>query len=173
MNKAIANVMPSTIHRFCIWHILMKCSEKVGPVVWNEHSEKFTDCIWNSENPEEFEEAWAVVLEKSISKNNDWLKTQYDIRARWVPAYVNDTFSAGMTSSQRAESAHSFFKHFVSKNNSLMDFVARFNRAVKRTRHNDLKLDHDDINEDHVLKTAWLMEKQMSEIYTHTIFYEF
>ncbi|KAF7115337.1 hypothetical protein RHSIM_RhsimUnG0059000 [Rhododendron simsii] len=78
-----------------------------------------------------------------------------------------------MTSSQRSESDHAFFKRYVSKNNSLLEFVTRFDRALSNLRHNELNLDHKDVNEKPVLKTSWLMEKRMSELYTRTIYYKF
>ena len=53
------------------------------------------------------------------------------MRDRWVPAFVNHIFAAGMSSSRRAESSHSFFKKYISKKNSLMDFITFFNRALR------------------------------------------
>ncbi|XP_058216661.1 protein FAR1-RELATED SEQUENCE 5-like [Rhododendron vialii] len=102
-----------------------------------------------------------------------WHIDMYEIRDRWVPAYTNHMFSVHMTSSQRAEISHSFFKRYVSKKNSMMDFVTRFNRALAKIRHNELNLDHKDVNEKPLLKTSWAMEKKMSEIYTRSIFERF
>ncbi|XP_058223170.1 protein FAR1-RELATED SEQUENCE 5-like [Rhododendron vialii] len=97
----------------------------------------------------------------------------YEICDRWVPAYTNHMFSAHMTSSQQAKISHSFFKRYVSKENSMMDFVTRFNRALAKVRHNELNLDHKDVNEKPLLKTSWAMEKKMREIYTWSIFERF
>ncbi|XP_038683462.1 protein FAR-RED IMPAIRED RESPONSE 1-like [Tripterygium wilfordii] len=105
-----------------MWHILSKFSEKLDAVKWKEQCTQFQKCIWDSESPENFEVEWSRVIEQSGMSDNEWLKGLYDIRFKWIPAYVNDTFSAGMSSSQRAESCHSFFKHYVSKKNTLMDF---------------------------------------------------
>ncbi|KAF7143410.1 hypothetical protein RHSIM_Rhsim05G0115200 [Rhododendron simsii] len=97
----------------------------------------------------------------------------YEIRDRWVLAYTNHMFSVHMTSSQRAESSYSFFKRYVSKENSMMAFVMWFNRALDKVRHNELDLDHKDVNEKPLLKTSWAMEKKMNEIYTRSIFERF
>ncbi|XP_058218963.1 protein FAR1-RELATED SEQUENCE 9-like [Rhododendron vialii] len=81
-----------------------------------------------------------------------------------------------MTSSQRAEITHLFFKRCVSQNNSLLDFVTRFDsfeRALSRIRHNELDMDHKDVNERPHLKTMYPMESTMSELYTFEIFYIF
>ncbi|KAF7148204.1 hypothetical protein RHSIM_Rhsim03G0080800 [Rhododendron simsii] len=78
-----------------------------------------------------------------------------------------------MTSSQRAEITHSFFKRYMSKENSLMDFVTRFERALAHIRHNELDKDHKDVNERPNLKSMYPMESTMSELYTIDIFYMF
>ncbi|KAF7142977.1 hypothetical protein RHSIM_Rhsim05G0122000 [Rhododendron simsii] len=75
-----------------------------------------------------------------------------------------------MTSSQRAEITHSFFKRYVSKGNTLLDFVTRFKRALARIRHNELDKDHKDVNERLNLKSMYPMESTMSELYTKEIF---
>ncbi|XP_038723713.1 protein FAR1-RELATED SEQUENCE 5-like [Tripterygium wilfordii] len=172
MSKAIAEILPNTLHRFCMWHILSKFSEKLDAVKWKEHYQHFHRCIWNSDSREEFDVQWAEVIESSGLNTNEWLKALYDIRSKWIPAYVNDTFSAGMSSSQRAESCHAFFKSYVSKKNTLMDFVVRFSRALKRQRHQELYLDHKDINEQPVMKTMFGVEKSLAEFYTQTMFYK-
>ncbi|KAK3229434.1 hypothetical protein Dsin_001315 [Dipteronia sinensis] len=74
-----------------------------------------------------------------------------------------------MSSSQRAEISHAFFKRYISKRNSLFDFITRFNRELAHQKHGELRADHVDINEKPVFKLPLTIEKQMSEIYTHII----
>ncbi|KAL2475280.1 Protein FAR1-RELATED SEQUENCE 5 [Abeliophyllum distichum] len=102
--------------------------------------------------------------------SNEWLSTMYHFRSRWVPAYVNHIFSAGMSSSQRAESGHSFFKKYVNRNNSLMGFITRFNRALTHQRHEELVCSHVDMNEQPRITSMVMMEEQMVNIYTKKIF---
>ncbi|XP_038707587.1 protein FAR1-RELATED SEQUENCE 5-like isoform X2 [Tripterygium wilfordii] len=97
MSKAIAEILPNTLHRFCMWHILSKFSEKLDVVKWKEHYQHFHRCIWNSDSREEFDVQWAEVIESSGLNTNEWLKALYDIRSKWIPAYVNDTFSAAFS----------------------------------------------------------------------------
>ncbi|XP_058202727.1 protein FAR1-RELATED SEQUENCE 5-like [Rhododendron vialii] len=173
MTKAIGIALPNTHHRYCMWHITNKFSEKLSTLSYKEYYEEFKNCIWNSETPEQFEAGWVEVINKANLSGNDWLQNLYEIRERWVPAYVRHIFSAHMTSSQRAEITHSFFKRYVSKENSLLDFVTRFGRALARIRHNELDRDHKDINERPNLKSMYPMESTMSELYTFEIFYMF
>ncbi|WP_215899291.1 hypothetical protein, partial [Acinetobacter baumannii] len=73
---------------------------------------------------------------------HDWFSSIYDLRSRWVPAYVKHVFSAGMSASSRAEGDHAFFKGYVSKSNTLMDFILRFNRGFAHQRHEELIATH-------------------------------
>ncbi|KAL2481958.1 Protein FAR1-RELATED SEQUENCE 5 [Abeliophyllum distichum] len=137
--KAISIVMPVTFHRFCIWHILNKFSEKINAMLYNEQYHRLVHIIKDSETPDEFERLWNEAMELTNLGCNEWLRSMYDIRSRWVPAYVNHIFSAGMSSNQRSESGHSFFKKYVNKKNSLMGFITRFNRALTHQNHEDVE----------------------------------
>ena len=64
MKVAIQSKFQSTTHRFCIWHIMRKLSEKVGSS-FNSHNNflaRFKSCVYNSETPTEFEQGWKSVI---------------------------------------------------------------------------------------------------------------
>ncbi|KAL2525968.1 Protein FAR1-RELATED SEQUENCE 1 [Abeliophyllum distichum] len=125
------------------------------------------------ETPEEFEQRWNAAMETTDLHSNEWLCTMYDLRTRWVPVYVNHIFSVGMSSSQRAESGHSFFKKYVNRKNLLMGFITRFNRALTHQRHEELVCNHVDVNERPRITPMVMMEEQMVNIYTKKIFLMF
>ncbi|XP_073152437.1 protein FAR-RED IMPAIRED RESPONSE 1-like [Henckelia pumila] len=110
MTKAIAQVFPQTMHRYCLWHILNKFSEKLDPKIFQDHYQRIKHVIANSTTPDKFESSWEEAMKCAKLEQNDWLKLMYDLRWKWVPAYLNHVFAAGMSSSQRSESSHSFFK---------------------------------------------------------------
>ncbi|XP_048326658.2 protein FAR1-RELATED SEQUENCE 5-like [Ziziphus jujuba] len=173
MTKVIAHSLPNTFHRYCSWHILEKFSIQIDAITYRDFYKDFQKCIWESECPEEFERKWVTIIDKANLCDNNWLKSIFEICSRWVPAYVNHIFSARMSSSQRAENSHSFFKKYVSKKNFLMDFIFRFNRALAHQCHEELSADHVDINKKPILKLPLEMEKQMAKIYTCKMFYKF
>ncbi|KAK3189165.1 hypothetical protein Dsin_028726 [Dipteronia sinensis] len=72
---------------------------------------------------------------RSMLHGNAWLQSLYEMRAKWVHVFVNHVFSTGMTSSQHAETCHSFFK-----------------RAIAHQRREELIADHVDVNEKPMLK---------------------
>ncbi|KAI8550422.1 hypothetical protein RHMOL_Rhmol06G0105300 [Rhododendron molle] len=173
MTRKTDKHLPNTFHKYCIRHIVSKFSEKIGALAYKEHYEQLKKCTWNSESPKEFDATWAYIVGKSNLSTHQWLQSMYEIHARWVLAYTRHIFSVHMTSSQRAEISHAFFKMYLSDNNSMYEFVTRFERALARLRHNELDSNHKDINEKPVLKTSWLMEKKMSELYTLHSFKKF
>lgn len=116
---------------------------------------------------------WIELVEKSGLNDNKWLQPMYQIRAKWVSAYMNHIFSTGMSSSQRAESSHSFFKKYVSKNNSLVDFMIQFGRGLERQRHEELLADHKDMIEKPKMKMLHEFLVHLVDIYTHEIFFKF
>ncbi|KAK3011763.1 hypothetical protein RJ639_012429, partial [Escallonia herrerae] len=52
---------------------------------------------------------WVNLNEKYDVKGNFWIQNMYNLRAHWAKSFLNDTFFAGMTTSGRSESIHSFF----------------------------------------------------------------
>ncbi|XP_024199802.1 protein FAR1-RELATED SEQUENCE 5-like [Rosa chinensis] len=171
--KAIAQVLPLTLHRFCLWHIMFKFRDKLGPVIAQSYYGLFKASVYNSKTKEEFEASWKNAVQQSSQENHAWLNTMYELRSKWVPAFCNHIFHAGMQSSQRVESNHSFFKSFVSVNNSLLDFATRIKRGLRQQRHEELIRDHVDSNEIPKTRTYYPIEKQMREVYTKEIFLRF
>ncbi|GER46977.1 FAR1-related protein [Striga asiatica] len=116
----------------------------------------------DSDDPEEFESRWSKLMSTTSLSQNKWVNDMYTIRAMWIPAYLKNIFSAGMSSSQRAESNHSFFKKYLSRDCSLNDVFTRFRNAISRQRHKTLLLDHADKNEKPSLNSTQPMERQLS-----------
>ena len=59
MKVAIEVKFHSTTHRYCIWHIMRKLSEKVGCVLNSniDFVTQFKSCVYKLETPIEFEQA--------------------------------------------------------------------------------------------------------------------
>ncbi|XP_074293005.1 protein FAR1-RELATED SEQUENCE 5-like [Silene latifolia] len=79
-------------HRYCMWHILKKLSEKVGPVICRETEflKEINSCVWGEDvEPAEFEERWTSIVEAHGLSDNEWLQEKYGIRHFWIPAYFH------------------------------------------------------------------------------------
>ncbi|XP_058071162.1 protein FAR-RED IMPAIRED RESPONSE 1-like [Magnolia sinica] len=146
MTKAISIVFPNTFHQYCIWHIMQKVPEKLGAIAHrDEFIRSFNDCVWNSQTSEDFEDSWEKLMIENGLEDNVWLNSIYAVRHKWIPAYVRHVFFTGMSSSQHSESMNAFFRSYISKRNSFIDFIVRFDRALARQRHNELAADHETI----------------------------
>ncbi|KAL6188565.1 hypothetical protein ACLB2K_039957 [Fragaria x ananassa] len=112
------------------------------------------------------------IVKKSGLSDNKWLESIYRIRSSWIPAHVNHCFSARMSSSQRAESQHSFFKNYVSQSNSLVEFMVQFKRGLFHQCHHELEEDHFNIEEKAKTVMSLEIEDHMAKVYTRKFFYE-
>ncbi|XP_021834564.1 protein FAR-RED IMPAIRED RESPONSE 1-like [Prunus avium] len=126
-------------------------------------------CIWGMDTKEEFDAKWDEIVTSNGLKDHPWLSLIHALRENWVPSYVKHVFSVGMSSSQRAESCHAFFKQYINRKNTLMEFIVRFERALGSQRRKELMADHVDTNEKPPLPFRTPMQHQMARIYTWEI----
>lgn len=112
MGKAIAEVLPNTTHRLCLWHILQKVPEHFAHI-YNKYPSfqvDFHHCIHDTLRIEEFELEWSLLVSKYELKENDWLNKLYMRREKWVPAYLQNSVCARMSTTQQSESMNKFSK---------------------------------------------------------------
>ncbi|KAK9734075.1 hypothetical protein RND81_04G113300 [Saponaria officinalis] len=98
----------------------------------------------------------------------------YSIRRKWIPAYYRDIFMGCLLRTmQRSESENSFFKRFENKHGTLVEFWLWFQSAMDQQRHSQRSLDRDSAHSLPQLATPLRFEAHASNVYTHTVFYEF
>ncbi|KAL8527316.1 hypothetical protein ACS0TY_005259 [Phlomoides rotata] len=120
INLAIMDVMPNTIHRYCIWHILSKVTKKFKHVAnFDRCSVDFKGIVYDSITIENFETRWAEFLVKYHLENNVWLTV-----------YQHETFWARMISTQRSEGMHAYFDEFVHSRSTLKLVQEQINRMM-------------------------------------------
>jgi hypothetical protein len=176
MRSAIASVFPDTVHRLCMWHIMEKVPEKVGPETRNDKSfwSCLNACVWGSETGDEFETRWNTLINKYGLEGNAWMANRYVIRRSWIPAYFMDVPLAGLLrTTSRSESANSFFNRFIHRKLSFVEFWLRFDTTLECQRLEELKEDHMSVNSTLSLITSWYVEKQGSMFYTRNVFKKF
>ena len=101
MQNAISQVFPNTRHRWCLWHIMKKVPDKLkGYKEYKPIRRSIKSVVYDSLSAEEFEQNWANLIKQFDLQNNGWLAGLYEERHRWVPAFVKDTFWAGMSTTQ-------------------------------------------------------------------------
>ncbi|XP_076884418.1 protein FAR1-RELATED SEQUENCE 5-like [Bidens hawaiensis] len=113
-DKAIGNankrVFPKTRHRCCSWHIKKHQIEHLRALTvrYCDNEEPYKQWI-KSNTVEEFENQWEVLYGKYQFESGSWITEMYNQRNYWAKDFLKDYFFAGMTSSGRSESIHSFF----------------------------------------------------------------
>ncbi|XP_028080761.1 protein FAR1-RELATED SEQUENCE 5-like [Camellia sinensis] len=168
MAKAISYVLPNSIHRLCMWHILQKVPEHLAHV-YNKYS-SFHHCIHDTVTIEEFENEWDELVCKYELRENEWLKDLYMRREKWVPAYLRTAFCAGMSTTQRSESMNKIFKDFVHSSTLVSDFVHQCEKALDRRYMKKKEKDVKTRTTKVILKTCYKMEAEAGEVYTRKIF---
>ncbi|XP_074305803.1 protein FAR1-RELATED SEQUENCE 5-like [Silene latifolia] len=84
------------------------------------------------------------LLEKvgtTLTKETDFVTPE---RQRWIPAYYRDIpLGCLLRTTQRSESANSFFKRFENPHGTLVEFWMRFQSAMDQQRYTQKSLDRD------------------------------
>ncbi|VVA39483.1 PREDICTED: FAR1-RELATED SEQUENCE, partial [Prunus dulcis] len=84
MSKAITVTLPITFHRYCIWHILNKITEKPGI---GECFSEMCKCIWGMDKKEEFDAKGEEIITNNGLQDHAWLSSIHAMRENWVPSY--------------------------------------------------------------------------------------
>ncbi|KAL2929882.1 Protein FAR-RED IMPAIRED RESPONSE 1 [Bienertia sinuspersici] len=164
MAKAIEQVLPDSKHRLCVWHILSKVPRKLQAVkkVGEVHKKMKDVVVLSAGGLSSFE---SFNLE-----GNEWLNSLWEERSRWVPTYVKDTFWAGMSTTQRVESIHHFFKGFMNAKTSFREFVQKYTRAIEcRANAEKVVTANDDRGRRGSNQPLWSRDAKFKEVQTECL----
>ncbi|KAG2690939.1 hypothetical protein I3760_09G214000 [Carya illinoinensis] len=172
MAKAIAEVLPNTTHRLCLWHILQKFPEHLAHVYnkFLDFGKDFCHCIHDTITTDEFEQEWGGILAKYELIGNNWLQSLYSRRDKWIPAYLRSTFCAGMSTTQRSESINKFFKDYVRSSTMVSDFVYQYEKVLDARYFKEKEKDVRTNSSQAILKTPLKIEEEAALIYTRKSF---
>jgi len=176
MRVAVKNTFTTTTHRFCMWHIMKKVSEKVGASLNDddEFNNTFNSCVWGSETPDEFEATWESIMMDFELEENEWMSHMFELRSMWIPAYFKDIFLAGiLRTTSRSESENSFYGNFLNPDVNLVEFWMRFDSAIEAQRHKELLADNSSIHSIPKLVLNRGIERHARDVYTRENFYIF
>ena len=151
-----------------------KITDKVGSAICRDTNflTRLNNVVWNDDmEPAEFEEKWLKVISDFSLEDNTWLSAKFANRHMWIPAYFrNVPMGSLLRTTQRSESANSFFKRFENKYGTLTEFLMRYESAIDQQKHM-LKLLEEE-NENSIPETLYgsKWETQAVRSYTHEIF---
>ncbi|XP_057542427.1 protein FAR1-RELATED SEQUENCE 5-like [Amaranthus tricolor] len=140
MKIPIKNVFPNTIRKLCMWHIMSKVADKVGPELNKDEFflKELNSCVWNVEQEEsEFEEKWEAIMIKYNLLEDKWFCNLFSIRDQWIPAYFKDiTLEVISRTTSRSESINNFFNNFSNPHMTLVEFYMSYESAMDAQRYN-------------------------------------
>ncbi|KAF2931048.1 hypothetical protein DAI22_05g180300 [Oryza sativa Japonica Group] len=172
MAAAIRTVFPNTIHRVCKWHVLKKAKEFMGNIYSKRHTFKkaFHKVLTQTLTEEEFVAAWHKLIRDYKLEKSVYLRHIWDIRRKWAFVYFSHRFFAGMTTTQRSESANHVFKMFVSPSSSMNGFVKRYDRFFNEKLQKEDSEEFQTSNDKVEIKTRSPIEIHASQVYTRAVF---
>ncbi|RYR09650.1 hypothetical protein Ahy_B05g078035 isoform B [Arachis hypogaea] len=173
IKRAIELCMPTTIHRWCIWHIMKKIPSKLNSYKGHiDIEQEMSRVVWNSYTKDEFDKNWNDFLTKYGLGGNKWLSELYEDRHIWISVYLDHHFWAGKKSTQRSESMHSFFNKFITQNSSLRQFVKQYDNYLTSGEQAEREFDAVDFHTVIPYATKLAIEAQFQHVYTHEKFRE-
>ncbi|KAL2332577.1 hypothetical protein Fmac_020158 [Flemingia macrophylla] len=172
---AVAQVLPSTRHRFCKWSIFRETRAKLAHLSQSHPTfeTEFKKCVLESETIDDFESYWHSLLERFYVMDNEWLQSMYNTRQHWVPVFLRDTFFGEISVNEGNECLNFFFDGYVNSSTTIQVLVRQYEKAVSSWHERELKADYDTTNSSPALKTPSPMEKQAASLYTRKIFMKF
>ncbi|XP_074270929.1 protein FAR-RED IMPAIRED RESPONSE 1-like [Silene latifolia] len=127
--KASSAKFKTAKHRFCMWHIMKKITDKVGSKICRDTDflTRLNGVVWDDDlEHREFEEKWLKVMNDFSLEDNTWLNGKFADRHTWIPAYFRNVPMGGLLrTTQRSESGNSFFKRFENKYGTLTEFLVK------------------------------------------------
>ncbi|XP_025664680.1 protein FAR1-RELATED SEQUENCE 5-like [Arachis hypogaea] len=142
MAGAIRKVLPDTVHRWCIWHIMKKSQFKLGGYArYGELNAMMNHIVWNSPSTESFEADWVGFIKQFNLGQNRWLADLYANRRKWVPIFFKSKFWTGMRSTQRSESMHTFYGGYLYCKSGLVQFVHEYDNVLGNKEQKELEDD--------------------------------
>ncbi|XP_042067262.1 protein FAR1-RELATED SEQUENCE 4-like [Salvia splendens] len=146
MKLAVQQVLLQTRHRWFMWHIMIKVSDKLPKSLLGSEDIKkeFNACVWSDLlEPDEFDIIWNYIMERYGLEDVHWFGSMFEDREFWVPAYFRD-FPMGslLRTTSMSESENSFFKNYTKPRANLVQFINFFNCAVGDQRNANSRLNY-------------------------------
>ncbi|QHN76983.1 Protein FAR-RED ELONGATED HYPOCOTYL [Arachis hypogaea] len=142
------------------------------PTIQTEIEQEMSQVVWNSHSKDSFDRNWDDFLLNFGLVDNKWLSDLYEDRHIWVPIYLDHHFWAGMRSTQRSESMHSFFNKFITQNSSLIQFVKQYDNCLGIREQAERESDAADFHTIIPCAIKSSIEAQFQDVYTHQKFRE-
>ncbi|XP_028766370.1 protein FAR1-RELATED SEQUENCE 6-like [Neltuma alba] len=171
LQTVVADVFPRASHCLCLSNIMQKIPEKLGGLLeYEEVKVAIGRAVCYSLRTEEFDAAWEDMMQQYEIRGHEWLQALYEDRKRWVPAYVKETFLAGMFPIQPSDAAPWFYEGYLNKQTPIKEFLEKYDQALQTKWQHEALADLDSKNSSFMHKAMCYFELQASKLYTNELF---
>lgn len=173
--EAVEEVFPKAKHCFCLWNVMEKVSQDLGHKITKSEDfvKKLKKCMWFPLKEEEFEKRWWKMVDSFKLRDDDLIRSLFENRTKWVPVYMRNTFLAGLSTLERSASVSSFFERYISSETMFKEFIDQYKLFVHEMYEEEAKSDIETRHRQPTIKTLTPYEKQMSNVYTYSVFMKF
>ncbi|XP_031377505.1 protein FAR1-RELATED SEQUENCE 2-like isoform X1 [Punica granatum] len=174
LEEAVAEVFPESRHCFCLWHVLRMIPGNLGVVDKHENFRKeFDKCVHQSFTVAQFENQWEKLVSRFELGEDDWVRSLYEDRTKWVPAYMQGIFLAGISTAARSKGILTSFDKYICRETKIKEFMEKCRTYLQERYEMEAEANAEARGKQPPLKSVSPFEKQMSKTYTSTIFKQF
>jgi hypothetical protein len=171
---AVKKVFPNARHRFCLWNILNELPEKLDGMEKKDGMiSTFSTLSYDSVTMPDFDKEWHEMTQQFHLEGNEWFSKLYEVRTQWAPVYVKDFFWAGMSVTDRNDSAADYFDGWLTSGTSVKMFVEQYEAAVRSKLE---KESYEDLQSSQMrppMMTGLSLEEHAAKMYTTEVFQMF
>jgi len=134
MTNAIKTVLPNTNNRLCVWHIGKNVTHHIVHLLGKSsfYDKNLYKLLYHCESELEMENVWKDMCQEWSLGDHKWFNSMYQLRHKWCPRFCQDTFSAGIISTQISESTNNIFQDMTCKTMTLFEFVGHYEKRAKK-----------------------------------------
>ncbi|KAJ4809830.1 Protein FAR1-RELATED SEQUENCE 6 [Rhynchospora pubera] len=171
---AVTEAFPSARRRFNLWQILKDLPELSGRTEDKEAmSMRVRKVVFGSLTGVDFERDWMEMIKQYGLAENRWLAALFEERDKWVPAYIKETFWAGLGTMHRSERLDHFFDGYITPETTIKGFIEQYDTAMRLRYDREMYDDFRSLQQCPDMLSGLLFEEQIAKIYTINMFLKF
>lgn len=174
IKAAVREVFPKTRHRINDWYVVQSIPEKLGELPeYEAFRTEVQTVIYDSLKVDEFEARWKNLIDRFSLQENEWIIFLFENRHLWAPAFLKDTFWAGLCTGDECGNPNTFFEDSISPETTLVEFLGSYMILLQNKYKTEQDYDFESLNSSRVLISKFPMEEQLSKLYTLSMFIKF
>jgi hypothetical protein len=174
IKAAVREVFPKTRHRINDWYVVQSIPEKLGELPeYEAFRTEVQTVIYDSLKVDEFEARWKNLIDRFSLQENEWIIFLFENRHLWAPAFLKDTFWAGLCTGDECGNPNTFFEDSISPETTLVEFLGSYMILLQNKYKMEQDYDFESLNSSRVLISKFPMEEQLSKLYTLSMFIKF